>query len=100
MDPMSRSSASAKTLESRDPRDPREERNRPELVPDRPDSGLNIAAMLLQEGFVTSEQIAKAHARQKANGHKLGYNLIELGFVDSKAITRWKLPNGRADPKK
>ena len=43
--------------------------------------------MLLQEGFVTSEQIAKAHARQKANGHKLGYNLIELGFVESATIT-------------
>ncbi|MDX1622696.1 MAG: type IV-A pilus assembly ATPase PilB [Gemmatimonadota bacterium] len=50
--------------------------------------GLNIPAMLLQEGFVTSEQISKAHARQKTNGHKLGYNLIELGYVDAKTITR------------
>jgi type IV pilus assembly protein PilB len=51
-------------------------------------SGLNIPAMLLQEGFVTAEQIAKAHARQKSNGHKLGYNLIELGFVEPATITR------------
>ena len=49
-------------------------------------SGLNIPAMLLQEGFVTAEQISKAHARQKTNGHKLGYNLIELGFVEPKTI--------------
>jgi type IV pilus assembly protein PilB len=51
-------------------------------------SGLNIPAMLLQEGFVTAEQIAKAHARQKSNGHKLGYNLIELGYVEPLTITR------------
>ena len=57
-----------------------------EKVPSGP--GLNIPAMLLQEGFVTAEQIAKAHARQKTNGHKLGYNLIELGFVESATITR------------
>ncbi len=50
--------------------------------------GLNIPAMLLQEGFVTAEQISKAHARQKSNGHKLGYNLIELGFVEPKTITQ------------
>ncbi|MBW3660351.1 MAG: biotin/lipoyl-binding protein [Gemmatimonadetes bacterium] len=50
--------------------------------------GLNIPAMLLQEGYVTAEQIAKAHARQKSNGHKLGYNLIELGFVEPKTITQ------------
>ncbi|MFN2420031.1 MAG: type IV-A pilus assembly ATPase PilB [Gemmatimonadota bacterium] len=43
--------------------------------------------MLLQEGFVTAEQIAKAHARQKTNGHKLGYNLIELGYVEPQTIT-------------
>jgi type IV pilus assembly protein PilB len=49
--------------------------------------GLNIPAMLLQEGFVTAEQIAKAHARQKTNGHKLGYNLIELGYVEPQTIT-------------
>lgn len=48
--------------------------------------GLNIPAMLLQEGFVTAEQISKAHARQKSNGHKLGYNLIELGFVEPATI--------------
>ncbi|CAN5166039.1 type IV-A pilus assembly ATPase PilB [soil metagenome] len=49
-------------------------------------TGLNIPAMLLQEGFVTAEQISKAHARQKSNGHKLGYNLIELGFVEPRTI--------------
>jgi type IV pilus assembly protein PilB len=50
-------------------------------------TGLNIAAMLLQEGFVTAEQIAKAHNRQKSNGRKLGYNLIELGYVEPATIT-------------
>jgi type IV pilus assembly protein PilB len=90
MEHMSRSS-SAKNLDS--PASPgsmgRDASSRAsvEALPERTGSGLNIAAMLLQEGFVTSEQIAKAHARQKANGHKLGYNLIELGFVESTTIT-------------
>ncbi|HUP18655.1 MAG TPA: type IV-A pilus assembly ATPase PilB [Gemmatimonadota bacterium] len=44
--------------------------------------------MLLQEGFVTAEQISKAHSRQKSSGHKLGYNLIELGFVEPRTITQ------------
>ena len=88
---MNRSTASAKSLDPRSgaPPEQREEPSggRVEPLPDRSGAGLNIAAMLLQEGFVTSEQIAKAHARQKANGHKLGYNLIELGFVESATIT-------------
>jgi type IV pilus assembly protein PilB len=91
MESMSRSSASAKTLDPRSSVEAgyREESpgSRVESLPERSGTGLNIAAMLLQEGFVTSEQIAKAHARQKANGHKLGYNLIELGFVESATIT-------------
>jgi type IV pilus assembly protein PilB len=90
MEPMSRSSASAKNLES--PATGPVTRGLSasgggEQIPERSGAGLNIAAMLLQEGFVTSEQIAKAHARQKANGHKLGYNLIELGFVEAATIT-------------
>ena len=87
---MSRSSASAKNLESAGagPGTPDLSANGgAEQSAERSGAGLNIAAMLLQEGFVTSEQIAKAHARQKANGHKLGYNLIELGFVEAATIT-------------
>ncbi len=38
-------------------------------------------------GFVTAEQISKAHARQKTSGHRLGYNLIELGYVEPQTIT-------------
>ena len=88
---MNPSSASAKNIGPRSiaPAVEREDpaSSRVEPLTERSGSGLNIAAMLLQEGFVTSEQIAKAHARQKANGHKLGYNLIELGFVESATIT-------------
>jgi type IV pilus assembly protein PilB len=90
MEPMSRSSASAKNLESSGAGPVTRELSANgggEQIPERSGAGLNIAAMLLQEGFVTSEQIAKAHARQKANGHKLGYNLIELGFVEAATIT-------------
>jgi type IV pilus assembly protein PilB len=90
MEPMSRSSASAKNLESSGAGPVTRELSASgggEQIPERSGAGLNIAAMLLQEGFVTSEQIAKAHARQKANGHKLGYNLIELGFVEAATIT-------------
>ena len=90
MEPMSRSSASAKNLESSGAGPVTRELSASggaEQIAERSGAGLNIAAMLLQEGFVTSEQIAKAHARQKANGHKLGYNLIELGFVEAATIT-------------
>jgi type IV pilus assembly protein PilB len=91
MEPMSRSTASAKNLESSGEgqvtRELSSTSGGAEAAGERSGAGLNIAAMLLQEGFVTSEQIAKAHARQKANGHKLGYNLIELGFVEAATIT-------------
>ncbi len=45
-----------------------------------------MTAILLQEGHITADQISKALARQRANGHRLGYNLIELGFVDPRTI--------------
>ena len=81
---MSRSSAQART--------PAPPPARPEAIPGGAGAdsrgGLNIPGMLLQEGFVTAEQISKAHARQKSNGHKLGYNLIELGYVEPRTITQ------------
>ncbi len=45
-----------------------------------------MTAILLQEGHITADQISKALARQRTNGHRLGYNLIELGFVDPRTI--------------
>jgi len=45
-----------------------------------------MTAILLRDGHITADQISKALARQRANGHRLGYNLIELGFVEPRTI--------------
>jgi len=60
---------------------------RPPDVEAPPQNGETIPGMLLRGGFVTAEQISKAHARQKTSGHRIGYNLIELGFVEPQTIT-------------
>ena len=45
-----------------------------------------MTAILLREGHITADQISKALTRQRTNGHRLGYNLIELGFVEPRTI--------------
>ncbi len=45
-----------------------------------------MTAILLRDGHITADQISKALARQRTNGHRLGYNLIELGFVEPRTI--------------
>ncbi|MCK5439917.1 MAG: Flp pilus assembly complex ATPase component TadA, partial [Gemmatimonadetes bacterium] len=60
---------------------------RPPDVEAPPQNGETIPGMLLRGGFVTAEQISKAHARQQTSGHRIGYNLIELGFVEPQTIT-------------
>jgi len=41
-----------------------------------------IDEILLKAKLVTSEQIQKALARQKINGGKIGFHLVDLGFID------------------
>jgi type IV pilus assembly protein PilB len=48
---------------------------------------VRIGELLLKEKRVTPEQLQEALNYQKANGGKLGYNLVKLGFVKDDEIT-------------
>ena len=48
---------------------------------------VRIGELLLKEKCITPEQLQQALHQQKANGGKLGYNLVRLGFVKDEEIT-------------
>ena len=48
---------------------------------------VRIGELLLKEKRITAEQLQEALNYQKANGGKLGVNLIKLGFVKDEEIT-------------
>jgi len=48
---------------------------------------VRIGELLLKEKRVTPEQLQEALNRQKADGGKLGYHLVKLGFVKEEDIT-------------
>jgi type IV pilus assembly protein PilB len=48
---------------------------------------VRIGELLLKEKCITAEQLQQALQRQKANGGKLGFNLVRLGFVKDEEIT-------------
>src|SRR5499427_2044573 len=48
---------------------------------------VRIGELLLKEKRITPEQLQQALAAQKANGGKLGYNLVKMGFVKDEEIT-------------
>jgi type IV pilus assembly protein PilB len=48
---------------------------------------VRIGELLLKERRITPEQLQQALAHQKANGGKLGFNLVKLGFVRDEEIT-------------
>src|SRR2546427_11086461 len=48
---------------------------------------VRIGELLLKEKRITPEQLQQALAGQKANGGKLGYNLVRMGFVKDEEIT-------------
>lgn len=47
-----------------------------------------IGDLLLREGLVTAEQLAKALQEQKQSGTRVGYNLIKLGFIQENELTK------------
>jgi type IV pilus assembly protein PilB len=53
-----------------------------------PAAGDRLGDLLLREGLITKEQLDKALQEQKANGTRLGYNLVKLGFVQETEITK------------
>src|SRR5262249_26254839 len=48
---------------------------------------VKIGELLLKEKRITAEQLQQALSQQKANGGKLGYNLVRMGFVKDEEIT-------------
>ncbi|HEX7485611.1 MAG TPA: type IV-A pilus assembly ATPase PilB [Vicinamibacterales bacterium] len=48
---------------------------------------VRIGELLLKEKRITPEQLQEALNSQKANGNKLGFNLVKLGFVSDEEIT-------------
>jgi type IV pilus assembly protein PilB len=48
---------------------------------------VRIGELLLKEKRITQEQLQQAIAHQKANGGKLGFNLVKLGMVRDEDIT-------------
>src|SRR5262249_19367003 len=46
-----------------------------------------IGEVLLKEKRITADQLQQALNHQKGNGGKLGFNLVELGFVKDEEIT-------------
>src|SRR5919107_1283229 len=53
-----------------------------------PSSTERIGDLLLKEGLVTKEQLARALQEQAQNGTRIGYNLVKLGFVQEAELTR------------
>src|SRR6202045_155086 len=48
---------------------------------------VRIGELLLKEKLITPDQLQQALAHQKANGGKLGFNLVKMGFVKDEEIT-------------
>src|SRR5579885_3196112 len=48
---------------------------------------VRIGELLLKEKRISPEQLQQALNHQKANGGKLGFNLVQLGFVKDEEIT-------------
>src|SRR5256714_2986911 len=48
---------------------------------------VRIGELLLKEKRITAEQLQQALTHQKANGGKLGFNLVKMGFVKDEEIT-------------
>ncbi len=54
----------------------------PHLTADR------LGDLLVREGVITREQLSKALAEQKQNGHRLGYTLVKMGMVAELDLTK------------
>src|SRR3954447_5573081 len=47
-----------------------------------------IGNLLVREGLITREQLARALEEQRASGTRVGYNLIKLGFIEENELTK------------
>src|SRR6187551_3892637 len=48
---------------------------------------VRIGELLLKEKRITPDQLQQALTHQKANGGKLGFNLVKMGFVKDEELT-------------
>jgi type IV pilus assembly protein PilB len=48
---------------------------------------VRVGELLLKEKRITPQQLQQALNHQKANGGKLGYNLVKMGFIKDEEIT-------------
>ena len=53
-----------------------------------PAAGDRLGDLLMKEGLITKDQLEKALQEQRANGTRIGYNLVKLGFVQETEITK------------
>ena len=51
-------------------------------------SSERIGDLLIKEGLITKEQLAKALQEQQQNGTRVGYNLVKLGYVKETEVTK------------
>ena len=49
---------------------------------------IKLGEMLVKSGLISQEQLQEALDSQKANGEKLGFSLIKLGYVKEDDITQ------------
>src|SRR5205085_1721120 len=47
-----------------------------------------IGDLLVREGLITREQLARALQEQKQSGTRVGYNLTKLGFIEENELTK------------
>jgi type IV pilus assembly protein PilB len=47
-----------------------------------------IGDLLVREGIITREQLARALDEQKQSGTRVGYNLVKLGFIQENELTK------------
>ncbi len=48
---------------------------------------VRIGELLLKEKLISADQLQQALAQQKANGGKLGFHLVKMGFVKDEQVT-------------
>ena len=51
-------------------------------------AGERIGDLLVREGLITKEQLARALSEQAASGTRVGYNLVKLGFIQETELTK------------
>ncbi|HEV2642428.1 MAG TPA: hypothetical protein VGT98_06965, partial [Candidatus Elarobacter sp.] len=47
-----------------------------------------IGDLLVQEGIITRDQLSRALEEQRANGGRLGFSLVKLGYVEELTLAR------------